>query len=159
MGDAKSGRQIGAEYAELFNNWVAERDSLNDWADYIRGGKLNRTEIAAECGFDRGILQTNPAIKVALAALEARLGSKGIVPPNGRLAAPQKAPKTGIDAVSSEAVDHRLAVAKSRDDRRIKFLEEQNAVLTAEVLKLKEEIRKYKIIDDHLAETGRVIRS
>ncbi len=159
MGNAKNGRQIGAEYVELFNKWIAKRDSLTDWTDYVRGGKLNRTEIAAECGFDRGVLQTNPAIKAALTALEARLGTKGIVSPKVESTGLQKASGTVMDVASEEAVEHRLAAAKSRDDRRIKSLEEQNAVLIAEVSRLKEQIRKYKLIDDHLAETGRMIRS
>ena len=157
MENGKNGRQIGAEYAEWFNNWVTERDSVGDWSDYVRAGKLNRTEIAAECRFDRGILQTNPVIKTALAALEMRLSGKGVMSPKSDLRASPKA-SSPLDEASVQAIERRLAVSKSRDDRRIKSLEEQNAVLAAEVSRLKEQVRQYKLIDEHLAETGRMIR-
>lgn len=78
----KSGQQIDASNAQRFNDWIAERGATNDWDDYIRHGKLNRSEIANECGFALSVVRQNPAVKAALEALEARrLLDSGVIEP------------------------------------------------------------------------------
>ncbi|RTL53142.1 MAG: hypothetical protein EKK46_09390 [Rhodocyclaceae bacterium] len=81
MSENLSGQQIAANNLQKFFAWIAERDATNDWTDYIRQGKLNRSELAAECGFALSVVRQNPAVKSALEALEARLLSTGILQP------------------------------------------------------------------------------
>lgn len=45
-----SGAQLGALNAAAFESWKVGK-SDDDFREYVRGGQLNRTEIAAECGF------------------------------------------------------------------------------------------------------------
>lgn len=82
---------------QKFEAWIKNRDAANDWADYIRGGKLNRTEVASECGFGMPAFQQNPAISQALVALEARLQVSG-------LTATVNASSTSDDAATVQAV-------------------------------------------------------
>jgi hypothetical protein len=66
-----SGQQMAAANLRRFNEWILEREAAADWQDYIRGGKINRTEAAAECGFGTSAFRQNPAIAQTLQALEA----------------------------------------------------------------------------------------
>jgi hypothetical protein len=143
-----NGRDIGVHNLTLFNAWVTERQAAGDWAEYIRGDKLNRSEIAAECGFALSVLRQNPAIKNSLAELEERLKSQGVI-----TAEPQDVEPTKADM----AVDRRIIAAKSKAESRVKALEEQNAALRAEVLKLREQLAQYRHIDEYLATTGRML--
>ncbi|MBT9508197.1 hypothetical protein [Rhodoferax sp.] len=74
-----SNAERAAQAVDRFNAWVADRDNATDWDDYLRAGKLNRSEIATECGFGRAALQQNPALSVALESVEARLIAQGIL--------------------------------------------------------------------------------
>ncbi|WP_194727290.1 VPA1267 family protein [Noviherbaspirillum malthae] len=157
MSEGKNGEQKGQEALQRFKEWIAERDRADDWADYIRGGKLNRTEVAAECQFGTPAFRQNRGIEKELAALEARL----------RLGAAQevvdlkRTAKNGsdrdVDADSDRAVAGRLARAKASADQRVKNLEEENAALRAEVAALREKQRQFEHLDAHLAETGRMV--
>lgn len=80
MSENFSGREIAARNLIKFKEWVAERMAANDWPDYIRGDKLNRSELALECGFALSVVRQNPAIKESLKALEDHLRSSGIMP-------------------------------------------------------------------------------
>jgi hypothetical protein len=148
-----NGRQIAAENFKRFRAWVADREANRDWADYIRRGQLNRTEVAAECGFAKSVLRQNPAVKTALEALEARLRSEGALPPGKG----EKAPQTQDEAASA-SVDRRIVTINNRSEQRVKALEAQNAALRAEVLELREQLNRYRMIDDHLSQTGRMVR-
>ena len=143
-----SGRQIAAVNLGRFNEWVVEREAANDWADYIRGGKLNRTEVAAECGFGTPAFRQNPAIAQALQALEARLSDSCVIKPV----------EVPPDEVTSHAADLRILSSKASAERRTKAVEEQNAALKAEVNDLKQKLKQYKFLDEHLATTGRMLR-
>lgn len=44
----QSGQQLGKDNLCKFQSWIAERENTNDWHDYLRGDKLNRSEIANE---------------------------------------------------------------------------------------------------------------
>lgn len=148
-----NGRQIAAQNLDRFRAWVAEREAGSDWADYIHQGQLNRTEVAAECGFAKSVLRQNPAVKTALETLEARLLAEGILPPGKG-----KKPPHSQDESATASVDRRVATLNNRTEQRVKFLEEQNAALRAEVMELREQLKRYQIIDDHLAQTGRMVR-
>lgn len=69
----KSGQQLAQENVAKFASWIAEREAADDWNDYIRRGKLNRTTITEECDFALSVFQQNPAVKSDLEALEVRL--------------------------------------------------------------------------------------
>lgn len=149
----QSGQQIAKDNLFKFQSWIAERESANDWRDYLRGDKLNRSEIAAECGFALSVLRQNPAVKNALEALEHRLAARAITQPQ------KPAPDCSNEAVaaSEKVIDRRIMVAKGRADARVKALEEQNASLKAEVASLRERLRRFEHLDDHLVRTGRLL--
>ena len=159
MSENKNGREIGAKNLQRFLHWIAEREAATDWADYVHGGKLSRTEIATECDFALSVVRQNPAVKDALVGLEERLRSMGVLPCAKVDVISQNASDSDPDDVADQAVEGHIAVAKNRADQRMKVLEEQNATLKAEVRELREQLRRYKHIDDHLVETGRMVRS
>lgn len=149
---SQNGQQIARDNLFKFQNWSAERDAAGDWKDYIRGNKLNRSEIAAECGFALSVMRQNPAVKNALEALEARLMTSGILAP--LIAAPGASNEA---TASDKAIDKRIMAAKSKAEARVKALEEQNASLKAEVRDLRERQRRFEHLDDHLGRTGRLL--
>lgn len=55
------------------------------------------------------------------------------------------------------AIDKRVMAATSKAEARVKVLEEQNAALKAEVCDLREQLRRYDHLDDHLGRTGRLL--
>ena len=149
-----NGKQQGDESVKRFTSWVAEREAAKDWADYIRSGKLNRSEIAMECGFDRAAFRQNPTLRELLASTEKTLSEDGIF-------ALQRVETEAADVDaerSDEAVMKRLMSAKGKTDQRLKAVEEQNAALRAEVKELRSQLEAYKMIEEHLATTGRFIR-
>lgn len=148
-----NGQQLAAENLKRFESWSQEREAAGDWADYIRQGQLNRTEVAAECGFAKSVLRQNPAVKAALEALEACLRARGTLPP----AKGESSPQTQVEAASA-SLERRIVTLNNRSEQRVKALEEQNAALRAEVLELREQLKRYQMIDDHLAQTGRMVR-
>ena len=60
-------------------------------------------------------------------------------------------------AASEKVIDKRIMAAKGRAEARVKALEEQNASLKAEVASLREQLRRFEHLDDHLARTGRLL--
>lgn len=149
-----SGQQIAANNLLRFNAWIAEREAAADWPDYIRQGKLNRSEIASECGFALSVVRQNPAVKTALEALETRLLASGVL--QDSKAAP-KAVIEAADAATVQAADLRILSSKASAERRVKSVEEQNAALKAENRDLREQLKEYKFLDEHLASTGRLL--
>jgi hypothetical protein len=152
MTKGMSGQQLAANNLQKINAWIDERDAAHDWADYVRQGKLNRSELAAECGFALSVVRQNPAVKSALEALEVRLLASGILP----------APGVSIESetnATSQSTDKRIMAAKSKAEARVKVLEEQNAALIAEVRDLREQLKTYRHLDEHLCGTGRLLHS
>ncbi|MFO1397877.1 MAG: VPA1267 family protein [Burkholderiales bacterium] len=150
---SQSGQQIAKDNVAKFAGWVAEREAASDWRDYLRNGKLNRSEIADECGFALSVLRQNPAIKQALQALEDDLMARGIIIRS------QASPDASNDAAeaSRSATDNRILVTKAKAEARVKALEEQNAALKAEVADLREKLRRLDHLDAHLGRTGRLL--
>jgi hypothetical protein len=58
-----NGKQAGKAHFDAVQRWVAERERLRDWHEYQRGEKINRTALAAELGFDRGVIKDNPKVR------------------------------------------------------------------------------------------------
>lgn len=151
-----SGQQIAANNLQKFQSWVDERDAAADWPDYVRQGKLNRSEIASECGFALSVVRQNPAVRAALEALEARLLALNIL---GSAKAAPGASKESADVATTQAVDRRIMAAKSKAEQRAKALEEENAALKAEVRDLREQLKTYRHLDEHLCATGRLLHA
>ena len=150
---SKSGQQIAQDNLLKFQSWIAEREAANDWQDYLHGDKLNRSEIAAECGFGLSAMRQNPAVKSALEALESRLATLGIT------YAKETAPDASSEAAaaSEKVIDKRIMAAKGKAEARVKALEEQNASLKTEVASLRERLRRFQHMDDPLGRTGRLL--
>lgn len=144
-----NGRQQGEKNLKRFTQWIRERRSVNDWSDYIRSGKLNRTEIASECGFDRAAFRQNPALGKLLSDTEEELNASGFFTGPGDF--PVSAENTTTVATK------RLILATKNEEQRLKHLEEQNASLRAEVGVLRDKLTQYQMIDEHLAQTGRLL--
>lgn len=140
----------GAISLQKFEAWIKDRDAANDWADYIRGAKLNRTEVASECGFGTPAFRQNPAISQALEALEARLRASGMTATVNR---------ASHDAATVQAADLRILSEKASAEKRVKSVEEQNAALKAENRDLCEQLKKYKLLEEHLSTTGRLLHA
>ncbi len=113
-----NGQEIARDNLKKFMSWCAERRSADDWADYARHGKLNRTEIARECIFSPSVLRQNPAVKQQLLDIEGELVRKGVL-------------KTQNDAdevdSTSNATHDRLARHVFQKDQSISNLEQKNA--------------------------------
>lgn len=165
-----NGRQIAEQYVQRFKGWVVERDVAGDWDDYVRFDKLNRSDIAKECNFLRSVFRTNPGVERELVHLEARLREQGVLPALGGTltesevdqGADAQVCEPGRGAVADDpaaqmALRHAIG-AKARAEQRAKALEEQNATLRAEVNSLRDQVRKLNFMDEHLAQSGRLLR-
>jgi chromosome segregation ATPase len=145
-----------AESVVRFQAWAADREKAGDWADYIRGGRLNRSELAKECQFGRAAWQQNPALAKELAELERQLAARGALSAApvdvGRLA-----PEVQAELGMSDEKVRRAMSARASLEKRVKSLEEQNAALRAENRDLRERLRRSALADIHLAETGRLL--
>ena len=150
-----SGKQMAAANLQRFNEWILEREAGADWPDYIRNGKLNRSEIAKECGFALSVVRQNPAVKAALERLENQLQAANIFQDTG---ANSKTSSEATDMATTQARDMRILSSKAIAERRVKAVEEQNAALKAEVNDLKQKLKQYKFMEEHLATTGRMLR-
>jgi hypothetical protein len=139
---ASSGQQIARENAKKFDNWVLERYTANDWPAYVRANKLNRTEIARECGFAKAVFGQNPAIKAALAKVEEDLLHRSILQPEP----PGVPPPQQADARAD------------RLKQRLNQLEQRNQALRAENDALKMLLKRYRLLDEFLLDSGRLPR-
>lgn len=143
-----SGQQLADENVLKFTTWVASKTDV-EYRDMVVRGVLSRTEIAAECGFAKSALAQNPRIRDALKALEASLRQRGVLPTVVSQAEPPS------DLPTPRAIESgRLA----RDAERLARLERENASLKAEVAELKRLLGRYAVLQEVLAETGRLPR-
>ena len=152
-----SNAELATLAVERFNAWVGEREKAEEWSDYLRAGKLNRSEIAAECGFGRAAWQQNPALAVALESVEERLIAQGILVTGHSPTQGQAEPNTSQTEALAEQSVRRAMAAKGKAEHRVKALEEQNATLKAEVRELKDQLRMNQMREEHLSRTGRLL--
>lgn len=143
-----SGRQVAEENVQRFQTWMASKTD-SDFRQMVSRGVLSRTEIAAECGFAKSALSQNPRIREALKTLEEQLRDRGVLP---KLA--QWAEDEGVPAVTQRVDSARAAL----DAERLSRLELENASLKAENAELKRLLGRYAVLQDVLAETGRLPR-
>jgi hypothetical protein len=143
-----SGRQIADENVNKFLMWVTSKTD-EDFRSMALRGVLSRTDIAAECGFAKSALSQNPRIRDSLKELEEQLRGRGVLPKPVAEAAgsPWEPPTRHADGVGS-----------ARDAERLKRLEQENASLRAELAEVKRALSRYAVLQDALAETGRLLR-
>lgn len=143
-----SGQQIADENVLKFTTWTASKTDV-DYRNMAVRGVLSRTEIAAECGFAKSALAQNPRIRDSLKALESSLRQRGILPPS----VSEGEPKANVAAL------HQGEHSRSaRDAERLSRLERDNASLKAEIAELKRLLGRYTVLQEALAETGRLPR-
>lgn len=141
-----SGQQIAEHNLAAFLAWASSR-SDEDFREYVHRGKLNRSEIAAECGFGKSALGQNPSIKSALEALERNLREGGILPP-----------LTEAPADAEQPMRDREAKQRRQDGQRLNSLEQENAALRTELAQAKAMLERYKLLASFMEETGRLPR-
>ncbi|GEO99119.1 hypothetical protein [Methylobacterium haplocladii] len=133
----ESGREIGERNVAALRAYL---DGLQVAGEPIpeRNGRPNLSAIAIACGFDRQTLYKNQAAKVLL---EEALGRLGTALP------------------SDQASDEPEAKPKAdRRDRRILQLEQHNAALRAEVRGLREQLARYRHVEEAMI-SGRGFRT
>lgn len=154
---AKSGQQIGAEYA------VKLRSYLNDLRAKkhrlpVRNGKLDKSAVAHACGIPRLSLYKNAEVR---AALEAAVNDKEI----GVISDAYPTPDAdGSGTVPKGRAAH-LERQMNRYERRIGELEEIRAAQAAEIEELKrerkglrEKLRQYELMEEVMTTNGRRFR-
>ena len=148
--------ELGAQAVSRLEVWIAEHDRAGDWDKYVRGGKVNRSEIAKECDFGRSAWRQNEGLAHALKTLEARLAERGILEESTvDLDSLADNVKAEIGAAVTRA--NRAMAARGSLQKRVKTLEEQNAALRAEIRDLTDRLRRTAFAEQHLAETGRML--
>lgn len=148
--------ELAARAVATFETWIAERQRASDWQEYIRAGKVNRSEVAKECGFPRSSWGSNPGLAAALARVEAELAHRGLL--SGASADRENLSKEALAEIgASEERTRRAMASKASLEKRVKALEEQNAALRAANRDLTERIRRSTFAEQHLAETGRLL--
>ena len=143
-----SGQQIAEENVRKFTAWVASKTD-DDFRSMVLRGVLSRTDIAAECGFAKSVLSQNPRIRDSLKDLETGLRERGVLPkpaaePAGSPVEPRTRQAEGVGSL--------------RDAERLKRLEQENASLRAELAEVKRALSRYAVLQEALAETGRLPR-
>jgi hypothetical protein len=141
-----SGRQVAEENVAKFMAWAASKTD-DEFRSLAARGALSRSDIAAECGFARSALAQNPRIRAALLDLESKLRERGVLP---------KAAAESSEGCAEAPTPFALGSSAFRDAERLRRLEQENAALRAELAEVKKALSRYAVIQEVLAETGRL---
>jgi len=141
-----SGQQKSEQNYLTFLQW-GESKTDDEFRAMVMRGQLNRQDIAKECGFARSVFAQNPRVKDALKTLEQRLRTRGLLPP---VAEPDAS-----DALLPPTGDTQRVM---EDKARLKRLESENASLRAELTQVRADLAKYRLMEQYMAETGRLPR-
>lgn len=141
--------QLAEEYARRFTIWAASKSDV-EFRVLVRRGVLSRKDISAECGFSGSVLSQNPRVKEALISLEGDLRERGVLPSLANIADDEPAKPSNLRLSSQRT--------SARDAERLNRLEQENASLKAENGELKRLLGQYNVLQEVLAETGRVPR-
>lgn len=143
---SKSVKEIAKESLLKLDAWAEERETLGDHANWLYRGSINKVMVADACGFaSTQPFSKNPGVKKRMEAVEKDWVTRGLISPVQSTPKPQR---TGAKSnqLRVDINDKDLEEAQ----RRIKSLEEINAVLNAE-------LRKVKRVTQHLDATGRLL--
>lgn len=131
-GTGKSGQQVARDHAEtlarVLNNYS------NRLLPRVRG-RLNLSQMAAECGFDRKVFKTNPACQMLLERADA-------------------VDRQQQPSQFDEAEVERENISKER--KEVAALEAEILTLRLELSSLREELRRYRLIESLMLESGRL---
>jgi cell division protein FtsB len=143
-----NGKQVAEQNSQTFFAWLAgKRDE--DFRQMVNRGVLSRTEIARECCFSKSALWQNPRIKAALKATEDALRERGVLP------AIEIKSKDEVEMPTMREAGSNRAELKNK---RMERLEQENAVLRTENHELKQQLKRFVILREALATTGRLPR-
>jgi hypothetical protein len=142
-----SGQQKADENLSLFLSWAAHKTDP-DYREMVVRGQLNRKEIARECGFAKSVLLQNPRVRDSLKTLETDLRERSVLPP--------LAVTEGESTVIATAEPNNPRAAA--DKARLKRLEAENAALKAELMELRGQLDRYRVMENVLSSTGRLPR-
>jgi peptidoglycan hydrolase CwlO-like protein len=146
--EAKSGQQVGAENAQQLRNYIRAIKANGGRLPSYKG-KPDKSAIAMACRFNRQTLYNNPE---AISILEAAVDD------------------IGLEEERSESGDANpkathLQRQVDRRDRRIQELEEkleartaENQAVKKENKELKEQLRRYFLIEEVMSTNGRRFR-
>lgn len=124
-----NGQKKARQSFDRFSLWVAEREFHGDYLDYIRRGKLNRSEVAKELDVGRSAFQQNPAIKNLAEELDHRWGFK-------KPTQPKSAAEEGA--------------ARERANEKVKRTEASNSKLLETIAMLEQENRQLRLQLDEM---------
>lgn len=133
-----NGTQAGNETVQRVQQWINERDALQDYDEYKRAGKINRSVLASELSFSRSSFGTNKALEKLVKDAEMRWYPQT-----------KTEDKKAIKA-ASERSERRSELTSAENSK----LKDENARLKAENLMLKGKLRKFQAMADVLAEYG-----
>ena len=142
-----NGQQIAEENVHKFSTWAASKTD-SDFRSMAIRGVLSRAEIAAECGFAKSVLSQNPRIRQSLRELEELLRNRGVLP---------KAVRESDDPPAQTTLQL-VSAGGARDAERLKRLEQENASLRAELEQVKRQLARYAVLQEALADSGRLPR-
>ena len=137
-----SRRELAKNYATRVQAWIAERDAMQDFLDYERGGKVNRVELCAELDFGRSVVSQNPAVRECLREAESRWYE------------PRE-----MSRQAHEAARERAESRSNRTQRDLSYARDDVAKLKAENDLLRKRLKKYETLEEILIETGRMPRA
>ncbi len=128
-----------------FQNWVAEREALNDWENYLWGGKLNISEMAREIPCNpRALTGQNSKISELMKELVDNITERGIL---------KTSTVSNLNKDLSGAVkDKQLAKLRSENNA----LREANSQLRAKIMDLEAQAEGLGVLGDIIEETSRV---
>jgi hypothetical protein len=139
-----NGQQKAQQNLDAFQAWYATQTD-DDFKQIVFRGQLNRGEVAKAIGCGKSALNQNPALKDALAKVEADLRVKGVLPPEQPLVALMKGEVKEYDKTANR---------KARDNNHLSKLEVENIELRAENKELREKLERFKELSETLSEMG-----
>lgn len=128
-----NGQEKAQQNYVRFSAWVGEREAQGDFLDYIRNGKLNRSEVAKELDIGRSAFQQNPAIRKLTEELDRRWGAH-------RPASPRSAVEESAARERANEKVKRTEVSNSKLLERIATLEQENRQLRHQL----EEVKQFR---------------
>ncbi|MDP3619980.1 MAG: VPA1267 family protein [Ramlibacter sp.] len=144
-----NGQEQAEQNYHAWRQWLESKDD-RDFRALAAGGKLKRSEIIRECGFNRSALRQNPRIKAGLAELESDLRERGIL---------------AAVALESSESDQELEPLRQRQqttgaltNARLQDLERRVQTLDEENKELRGRLARFENWERHLLSTGRMPR-
>ena len=141
-------QEKGIEHFNQLSAFFTERELKNDWADYIKRGRLCKADIEKELEWEgNGVLKPKNGNKQCVDLFN--LWSKKLI--TDEIINP---PVVGDPKVKQEAEEKRVVALTKRNSS----LEEKLRLMTAENKELKKTLEEYGLLHKHMQESGRLIR-